>query len=301
MAADTLAKMIELETTSKSATKNGPALLDHPSQPMLDLQPGPMSWREWLASLWDHRSVQLVLARQDFQVRFKRASLGVAWAVLVPAIQAAVMIIVFSHFVQTRGGVPYGPFVLSGILGWTYFSSTLSVSVNAIVVGATLTDKVWFPRALLPIVPCLSGLVGLGISMVILIVFAPILGAEIGLRILLLIPAVSLLVTFTIALSLVLSALQVYFRDVRFMVLAAMSVWIYATPIMYPQSKVGHLGPWLDFNPMTGIMSLFHLAIVGDYDPWSRGVIVSVVVTVALLIVGIEVHRRRDRLFVDLL
>lgn len=257
--------------------------------------------RDWLATMWDHRGVQLVLARKDFQVRFKRASLGVLWAVLLPLVQAAVMIVVFSHFVHTRDGVPYGAFVLSGILEWTYFSSTLSVSVNSIVDGATLTDKVWFPRALLPIVPCLSGLVGLGISMVILVVFAPVLGASIHLRILLLIPAVALLIAFTIALSLVLAALQVYYRDVRFIVMAALSVWIYATPIMYPQSSLRSLGPWLDFNPMTGIISLFHFAILGSHEASQRGVVISVLATAALLVAGVEAHRRHDRLFVDLL
>lgn len=243
----------------------------------------------------------MVLARKDFQVRYKRATLGVLWAVAVPALQAAVMIVVFSHFVRAHNGVPYAPFVLSGILGWTYFSTTMSVSVNSIVDGATLTDKVWFPRALLPIVPCLSGLVGLGISMVILIVLAPVLGASMHLRILLLIPACGLLVAFAISLSLLLAALQVYYRDVRFMVIAVLSVWIYATPIMYQKSQLGSLAPWLDLNPMTGIMSLFHLAIVGNHEAWQRAVAIATVATVALFIAGVEAHRRHDRLFVDLL
>jgi lipopolysaccharide transport system permease protein len=269
--------------------------------PVLELEPGPMSRREWLGTMWDHRSVLMVLSRKDFQVRFKRARLGVLWAVAVPAVQAAVMIVVFSHFVRTHNHVPYGPFVLSGILGWTYFSSTLSVSVTSIIDGATLTDKVWFPRALLPIVPCVSGLVGLAISMVILLVFAPILGAGVHLRILLLVPACLLLIAFTVALSLVLAALQVYYRDVRFLIMAALTVWIYATPIMYQKSQVGSLGPWLDINPMTGIVSIFHLAIIGDHESWKPAVAVSVGVTLALIAIGVEAHRRYDRLFVDLL
>jgi ABC-type polysaccharide/polyol phosphate export permease len=191
--------------------------------------------------------------------------------------------------------------VLSGILGWTFFSSTMAASVNAIVDGAGLTDKVWFPRALLAIVPCMSGLVGLGISMLILVVFAPILGAGLHLRILLLVPACVLLVVFTAALSLVLSALQVYYRDVRFIVTAALTVWIYATPILYMKANVHGLGPWLDCNPMTGVVSLFHLAVVGDHEPWARAVGISVGVTAALLLASLEIHRRHDRLFVDLL
>jgi homopolymeric O-antigen transport system permease protein len=109
------------------------------------------------------------------------------------------------------------------------------------------------------------------------------------------------LVAFTVALGLVLSALDVYFRDVKFLVAAALLVWLYATPVVYPQSAVGRLGPWLDFNPMTGVVDLFHLAVLGPVEPWHRAVIVTVVTTVALFAAGIEAHRRYDRLFVDLL
>lgn len=271
------------------------------AQPVLELGSAPMSARAWLRTMAAHRDVLVVLARKDFQVRYKRASLGVLWAVLVPAIQAAVMIVVFSHFVHSHDGVAYGPYVLSGILGWTYFSATLGASVGSIVDGSGMTDKVWFPRAILPIVPCVSGLVSLAISMVILLVFAPVLGAHVALRLLLIVPACGLLVAFTIALSLVVAALQVYYRDVRFIVLAALTVWIYATPIMYMKANVHGLGPWLDFNPMTGIVALFHIAVVGDHEPWLRAVIVSCGCTLALLVAGVEAQRRHDRLFVDLL
>ena len=98
-----------------------------------------------------------------------------------------------------------------------------------------------------------------------------------------------------------LSALQVYFRDVRFIVTAALMVWIYATPILYPQAAVGSLGPWLDLNPMTGIISLFHKAIVGGSGALLRPLAISVGVTLALLAIAVEAHRRHDRLFVDLL
>ena len=99
----------------------------------------------------------------------------------------------------------------------------------------------------------------------------------------------------------VLSALNVYFRDVRFIVTAALTVWLYATPIMYPKSSVGELGPWLDFNPMTGIISLFHVAVLGSDGSWSRALAVSLVVTAILLVAAMEINRRHDRLFADLL
>lgn len=272
-----------------------------PAQPVLELGPGPSSRSEWLGSMWTHRGVTWVLARKDFQARYKRAALGVLWAVAVPLLQAGALALVFSHFVHPGQGISYGAFVLSGILPWSYFATALSTSATSIVDGAGLTDKVWFPRAILPLVPCVSGLVGLGISIVLLLIIAPLLGAHIGARILLLIPACALLIAFTVTLSVAVAALQVYFRDVRFIVTAMLTVWIYATPIMYPQSAVGSLAPWLDFNPMTGVISLFHEAVVGSTGSIARSLTVSIVVTLVLCVVSIEAHRRHDRLFVDLL
>jgi lipopolysaccharide transport system permease protein len=197
--------------------------------------------------------------------------------------------------------VSYAAFVLSGILPWAYFAMTLPPGTTAVVDSTSLTDKLWFPRAILPLVPCMSNLVGLGISMVILIVGAPIVGATPSVNLLLLVPACLLLILFSMGLTLVLSALQVYFRDVKFIATAALMVWLYATPIMYPKYAVGSLGKWLDLNPLTGIISLFHVAILGHDGAVTRAVIISVATTVVLLVVGLEAHRRHDRLFVDLM
>lgn len=274
------------------------------SQPVLDLGSEPATLRQWLRIMWDHREVTFVLARKDFHVRFKRASLGVLWAVAVPALQAAVMVFVFSHIIHTSRGVPYGAYVLSGILGWTYFASTLPAGVTSIVDGTGITDKVWFPRAILPIVPCLSGLVGLMISMILLLIAAPLLGADFGVRTLLLVPGCILLMALTTSITLVTSAAQVYFRDVRFIVNAGLLVWLYATPIMYPQSSVGGVGRFLDLNPMTGVVTLFHLAVLGTTESggsWHKPVAISVAITLVLLVIGVEAQRRHDRVFVDLL
>jgi lipopolysaccharide transport system permease protein len=251
--------------------------------------------------MWEHRGVTWVLARKDFQARYKRATLGVLWAVAVPLLQATAFTVIFSHFVHAGKGVSYAAFVLSGVLAWSYFGIALPTSATSIVEGTALTDKVWFPRAILPLVPCVSGLVGLAISMGVLLVATPILGAHPGADLLLLIPACVLLIAFTTAISLVLAALQVYFRDVRFIVTASLTVWLYATPVMYPQSALGSLGRWLDANPMTGIISLFHTAVVGSQGSLLAPLAVSVGITLVLLVAAMEAHRRHDRLFVDLL
>jgi len=269
------------------------------STQVLELDAGPASAPEVVADLWRHRDVLRELAWTDFQVRYKRAVFGVLWAVIVPLLQAAVVGVVFSHVVRDVSGTSYALFVLSGVLPWSYFATTLAIGAGAIVDGAELSEKLWFPRAMLPIVPALAGLVGLGISVVLLLVAVPVLHGSVGVNLVLLPAACALLIAFTIALSLVLGALHVYFRDVRYLVQAILLVWFYATPLLYPASLLKELQPWLDFNPMTGIIALFRDAIVGSDASGARSIIVSLVATFALLAASVEVYRRHDRLFAD--
>jgi len=93
----------------------------------------------------------------------------------------------------------------------------------------------------------------------------------------------------------------VYFRDIKFMVQAVLLVWLYVTPIVYPPSALKGAGGWLDFNPLTGIVGVFQRAAVGAPVPSTRALVVSIVATVGLTVLAVAVHRRRDRLFIDLL
>ena len=268
--------------------------------PVLHLDKRPESFREWATGIYRHRGVLLELAKKDFRVRYKRASLGVLWAAAVPLLQSIVMAFVFSRvgaFGDTE--FSYAGFVLAGMAAFSYASLAVNAATTAIVENSGLTDKVWFPRALLALVPSVSNLVTLGISIVIVIVALPILGAPITLWLLLLIPASILLVTFVTGLGLVLSALYVYFRDVKFMVQAFMLIWFYVTPIVYPPSALQDAGRWLYLNPLTGIVGLFQRAAVDAPVPSGGAIVVSVVASIVLMVAGVLLHRRHDRLFVD--
>ena len=267
---------------------------------VLVLRDRPEGWADWVADLRRHREVLGALVRKDFQTRYKRAAFGVVWVVAVPLLQGAVLAFVFSKVVRVGSGEGYAEYVLAGILPWAYFGGTLASATTSIVDGSGLTDKVWFPRALLVAVPCLSNLIGFVVSMVVLLGTLPWLDAPMGPDLLLLVPAAALLVAFTLGMSLLVSALHVAFRDVRFLVQASLLVWIYVTPILYPKELLGWLEGWVDANPLTGIVALFHTAVGGE-EALARPVTVSVVAALALLGIGLEVQRRRDRLFVDLL
>jgi lipopolysaccharide transport system permease protein len=268
----------------------------------LDLTSEPEAWGPWLRSLWEHRQVTLLLSRADFQVRYKRAALGLVWVVAVPLLQAAVLAVVFLRVRRLTGqDFSYPVYVMGGVLAWGYFGPTLSTASTAVVDNAALTDKVWFPRAVLPMVPAIANLVGLGVSLVALIALMPLFHVSYSSRLLLLVPACVLLFALTVGLTLVLSALHVYFRDVRYLVQAALLLWLYVTPIIYTERDLGPNGRWLDFNPFTGVVALFHWATSGKVDPAGRSIAFAVAFTTVTLVIGLWAHRRHDRLFVDLL
>jgi len=268
---------------------------------LVELTAAPDSRSSFLRDLWRHRDVLGMLARTDFHVRYKRATFGVTWAVVVPLVQAGVLALVFSRVLRFASQSDYAVFVLSGVLPWTYFSSSLTSGSTAVVDAAEITEKVWFPRVLLPIVPAIANSAGFGVSLVVMIAAMPAFGVTPGIDLLWLVPGCALLLVFTAALSSVAAALHVYFRDVRYLVQASLLAWFYATPIIYPLRLAKGLRPVLELNPMTGVLALFRAATVGAEDHWLRTVAIAVAWTVALLVVAAETYRRRDRVLVDLL
>jgi lipopolysaccharide transport system permease protein len=265
---------------------------------VLSVGPAPDSWRAWLDDLRAHAPVLGVLARKDFHTRYKRASFGVLWAVAIPVLQGTVLAVVFSRVAafDTRGS--YGAYVLSGTFAWTYLTATVQAATTSVVDGSSLADKVWFPRAVLVLVPVVANLVGLCVSLALLVGLVPLLGDWPGWDLLLLVPAALLLVALATAVSLVLSVLHVYFRDTRFMVQAALVVAIYLTPVIYPAELLGRWEGWLDANPATGVIELVHAAATGSPVD-GRALVVTIAATAVLLAAGAEAHRRHDRLFVD--
>ena len=264
----------------------------------LDARP-PSTWR-WLRDLVAHHDVVRALAAKDFKVRYKRASLGVLWAVALPLLQAAVIIVVFSRFARFAvEDLDYLSHVLTGMLVWSYVALTVNSATTAIVDGAGLTDKIWFPRAALVLAPVLANLVGFLVTAAV-VVPVTVLRGHCGVRTLLVVPAALLLLALVLSLCLVTSALQVWFRDVKFIVQAGLLVLLYATPVIYPLDVLGDLADVVRLNPFTGVLALVRTALVEE--PFDEVAVAAALAwTVALGVLGTQLHRRGDRRFVDLL
>ena len=258
--------------------------------------------RELARQLWESRRLLAMLARKDFFVRYRRAAFGLSGAVGLPLFQAMVLAVIFSRVARIHvHGSSYVTFVFAGMVAWSYFSTTLSTGATSIVDGADLSTKIYFPRAVLPLVSATSNLYGLLIGVVLLIGVCLVTGTSLGIQLLLLVPAIALIAVFTASLTLVLSALHVYFRDMRYIVMAALMAWLYLTPVIYPLDKVPGLAPWLRLNPTTGVVELFRAATVGADSGWHVAIVWTCVWTAVLAVIAMLLHRRFNRVFVDLL
>lgn len=249
------------------------------------------------------RDLLRTLARKDFYVRYRRTSFGVLWAIGLPLVQAVVLGVVFTRVVRIESDGSYGIFVLAGVLPWTFLATSVGNGSTAIVDGTELATKIYFPRAILPLVIIGSNLYGFVAGVVVLLLAAVVIGQGLSLDVWLVLPATLLMILFTSALVLLLAGLHVYFRDLRFIVQAGMLAWLYGTPVIYPlELTSGLLRTAILANPATGMVSLFHDSVSEAQTPdLAIAVGSSLAWTTALLVAALWLHARRDRVFVDLL
>ena len=254
-----------------------------------------------LADLWRSNVLTRLLAKREFLANYRRSAFGVLWAIGLPLAQALVIGLTLSRVVrfETKGG--YALFVFAGTLPWTYFNGVLIGATTSIVMGSELATRVYFPRAVLPIVTILAGLRGFIPALAVLVGVAAIFRAPLGLDLLLLVPATALMVALTAGFSLVMAALQVYFRDMKFIVAAATLPWFWASGAIFPLDKLGSLRVWLELNPAVGMIEFFRAALGTASPGWGRSVWFCVAWTVVLLLISLPLYKRYDRVFVDLL
>lgn len=263
-----------------------------PSQGWVSLQ---------LRELWAYRELLFFLTWRDIKVRYKQTVLGVAWAIIQPFMTMVVFSLFFGRLAQMPSdGIPYPIFAFAALVPWTFFSNGLSQSANSLVGSANLIRKVYFPRLTVPVATVLSGLVDFGLAFVVLLGMMAFYGimptaSVVWLPLLLLLALVTAL-----GVGLWLSAMNVQFRDVRYVVPFLTQFWLFATPIAYPSSLLSE--PWrtlYGINPMVGVVEGFRWALLGVETRPGPVVIVSTVAAVVLLVSGAFYFRRMEKTFAD--
>lgn len=261
--------------------------------------------RRWaplgLPELWAHRELVAFLAWRDVKVRYTQAALGVAWAVLQPLSTMAIFSLFFGRLAGIPSdGVPYPLFSLAALVPWTMFAHGLGQASNSIVANQHLITKVYFPRLAIPVAGVLSGLVDFAVSFAVLVAMLLWYGAVPTSRVAWIVPLVLLTLVTALAAALWLSALNVKYRDVRYVVPFLTQLWLFATPIAYPSSLVE--APWRTvyaLNPMVGVVEGFRWALLQTSIQPGPMLAASSLAAIALLAGGAYQFRRMEATFAD--
>ena len=252
-----------------------------------------------LRELWRFRELLVTLALRDVKVRYKQTLLGAAWAVIQPLAQ----MIVFTAFFANRGfstdGIPAPVFYFAGLLPWQLFATSVASAGNSLVANRGLITKVFFPRLVLPLSAMASAIVDFSVSFLVLIVIMLVNHVTPSPNIVFLPLFVLLAITAALAAGVWLSALNVEFRDVQYVIPFMVQFWLFITPVIYPSSSVGEGKRWLlGLNPLSGVVEGFRWCLLGKPAP-SPMLICSIVSITLLLVTGLLVFRRVERTFAD--
>jgi lipopolysaccharide transport system permease protein len=254
-----------------------------------------------LRELWEYRELLYFLTWRDVKVRYKQTALGAAWAILQPLLAMVIFTLFFGRLAKMPSdGIPYSLFAYSGLVPWMFFAAGLNQSSNSLVGSSNLITKVYCPRLVIPIATVLAGLVDLLLAGVVLAGMMAINHVSLKSSVFFLPLFVLLALAASLATGLWLSALNVRYRDVRYLVPFLTQFWLFATPIAYPSSMLPM--PWrtlYGLNPMVGVVEGFRWALFGAKAGAGPLIWVSIGATAVILGGGIVYFRQMEKTFAD--
>lgn len=282
-------------TTTTSAEEDTPLVVIRPAK----------GWQPVnVEELWTFRELLYFLVWRDVKVRYKQTLLGAAWAILQPAMMMVVFTIFFGRMAGVpSGGLPYPVFVYLGLLPWTFFSTAVSSSGNSVVGSERLITKIYFPRLAIPFAAVGAAVVDFLIAFCLLLILMALYHVRPGATVLLL-PAIFLtIMTMAAGVGTGLAAMNVKYRDFRYVIPFLVQFWMFATPTVYmmpSQAAAGKYGTLLALNPMTGLVAAFRAGCCGTPMPWGQ-LAMSAGCAAAIFIVGCLYFRRAEQHFADVI
>ena len=258
-------------------------------------------WRD----LWAYRELLAILAWRDLAVRYKQTVIGVAWAVIRPLLIMVIFTIVFGRLANlpTDGATPYPILVFAGMLPWFLFSSILGDASSSIVTNAGLIGKVYFPRIIIPAAAGVVSLVDFGINLVLMFGLMVCYGFRPDWHIVLLPAFVVLAVLAALGPALIITALNVKYRDFRYITPFIMQFGLYVSPVGFATTVVPpEWRFWYSLNPLVGVIDGFRWCLLGgESHLYLPGFALSLVVVAVFIGLGVRIFRRTEKTFADLI
>jgi len=280
--------------------KTAPSLT-HPHQVLIEPTRGWASLK--LRELWQYRELLYFLAWRDIKIRYKQTALGLLWAVLQPFLTMVIFAIFFGRLAgMPSDGVPYPLFAFAALVPWTFFANGLTQSSNSLVGSANLIKKVYFPRLVVPISVVLGGLPDFALSFLVLLGMMAYYGVYPRWSLLGWLPLLLLLALVTaLGVGLWLSALNVKYRDVRYIVGFLTQIWMFATPVVYPASLLSQRWRLIySINPMVGVIEGFRWTLLQTDNAPGMSIVISALTALVILVTGTFYFRRMEKTFADI-
>lgn len=243
--------------------------------------------REMVVEQIEYRELLYQMTMRDLLLRYKQTVMGFGWALFMPLVNTAVFSVIFMRVAPIdTGGIPYPLFAFTGLLVWNFFASTLRFAVSSLSSNATLVGKVYFPREIFPFSALLVSLVDFAVASIVMVVLMLYYGTPVTMNILFLPVVLAVNIAFTAGVSLILAMANLFYRDVKYLFEIAITVWMFATSVVYPVERVGgRLGAILQLNPMTPIVEAYRDVLLRGTNPFTPiflGVCVVSLVTLGL-------------------
>ena len=275
--------------------------IEAPTTPVTAIRPSGGWIPGKLRELWNYRELLWVLTLRNVQIRYKQSILGIAWAVLQPLALMLMFTLIFSVLLKVPSeGIPYPIFSYSALLFWTFFSNSLNNAIPSLEANAALIKKIYFPREFFPISSILAAVFDLLIAAVIFLGMMFYFHIPFTVNILYVIPVLIIQTVFTMGVCFIFSALNAYYRDVKYALPLIVQLWLYATPIIYPLSLVPErFKIYYMLNPMTGIIEGYRNALVKGVAPEGFYMGIAAAGAVLLFVAGYVYFKRIEMTLAD--
>ena len=254
-----------------------------------------------LELFWFYRELLWNLAHREITQRYKQSILGYAWVIINPLAQLLVMNFVFSTILKVNSlGVPFIIFLSVALLPWNLFTQSLTSSTGALVGNSNLITKIYFPREILVYATIIAKLVDYFYSCIVLVIFFILFRTSISINILWIPAILAIQLIFTMGLSLILAAFNLFYRDIQYLLNLILMVWMYLTPIMYPVEMLPEKYRFIFMlNPMAVIVNAYRQVMLSGSGPNLNSLGLALLMSVTVFIIGFLVFKKFEGEFAD--
>lgn len=254
--------------------------------------------------LWRYRDLALQLVVRDVTIRYRQTAFGAAWAILQPLALMAIFTVIFGRVagIEAPHGLPYGIFALAALVPWMFFANSFLLGSESLVLNQALVSKIYFPRIFIPAAVVAASCVDLAVALLIFMIIILVYGIVPGVAFLALPLILAIAIATALGAGTLLSAINVRYRDVRYIVPFATQMWFFLTPIVYPNSQLGEPFRVLSaLNPMVGVVEGFRWAVLDVGSAPLDLMAISAGAAALLLLVALTYFDRTERSFADVI